>query len=77
MNKIEAIDIEKAKKEPELLFQFAANNLELIITQDNKPLYKITQIEPTKKRRQKGSAKGLIFMSDDFDEILEEFKEYI
>lgn len=29
-----------------------------------------------RKRRQCGSAKGLVWMSDDFDEPLEEFEEY-
>jgi hypothetical protein len=30
-----------------------------------------------KPNRQPGSAKGLIWMSDDFDEPLAEFKEYM
>lgn len=30
-----------------------------------------------KKRRQSGSAKGQIWMSPDFDEPLEDFKEYM
>jgi mRNA-degrading endonuclease RelE of RelBE toxin-antitoxin system len=29
-----------------------------------------------KRRRQAGSAKGLVTISDDFDEPLEDFKEY-
>ena len=37
-----------------------------------------TQQEPPKKVRQFGSMKGLvIYMSDDFNEPLEEFKEYM
>ncbi|MEG4045362.1 DUF2281 domain-containing protein [Microcoleus sp. Pol17_C1] len=30
-----------------------------------------------KPNRQAGSAKGMVWMSDDFDEPLEEFKEYM
>ncbi len=33
--------------------------------------------ETAPKRRQFGSARGLIWMSDDFDEPLEEFEEYM
>ncbi|MFN9176710.1 MAG: DUF2281 domain-containing protein [Synechocystis sp.] len=32
---------------------------------------------PTKKRRQRGSAKGLIWLAPDFDEPLEDFEEYL
>ncbi len=32
---------------------------------------------PTKGRRRPGSAKGLVHISDDFDEPLEDFREYI
>ena len=31
----------------------------------------------TKEQRRKGNAKGMIKMSDDFDEPLEELKEYM
>ena len=32
---------------------------------------------PTKGRRRPGSAKGLVHISDDFDEPLEDFREYM
>ena len=32
---------------------------------------------PTKRRRRPGSAKGLVHISDDFDEPLEDFREYM
>jgi hypothetical protein len=32
---------------------------------------------PIKKRRQRGSAKGLIWLAPDFDEPLEDFQEYL
>ncbi|HUG16771.1 MAG TPA: DUF2281 domain-containing protein [Thermomicrobiales bacterium] len=38
----------------------------------------VTRIEPgVTKRRRAGTAKGLIWMSDDFDEPLEELEEYM
>ncbi|MHC5833068.1 MAG: DUF2281 domain-containing protein [Nostoc sp.] len=38
---------------------------------------KLTPVSPVKRRRQPGSAKGLITISDDFDAPLEDFKEYM
>jgi len=35
------------------------------------------QAEMTKKHRQAGTMKGMFIMSDDFDEPLEEFKDYM
>jgi antitoxin (DNA-binding transcriptional repressor) of toxin-antitoxin stability system len=35
------------------------------------------QPPPAKQYRQSGSAKGLIFMTDDFDEPLDDFNEYM
>ncbi|MBH8555929.1 DUF2281 domain-containing protein [Nostocaceae cyanobacterium CENA357] len=45
--------------------------------QNNQPIFKILRINQPKKRRQSGSAQGLIFMSPDFDEPLEGFREYM
>lgn len=49
---------------------------EVVITQDNQPILKIVRVNQPKKRRQSGSAKGQIWMSDDFDAPLEEFRDY-
>ncbi len=49
---------------------------EIVITKDNQPVVKLTPISPVKRRRA-GSAKGLITISDDFDEPLEDFKDYM
>ncbi len=51
---------------------------EIIITKNAQPIYKLTRInQPTPKRRHRGTAKGLITMSSDFDEPLPEFTEYM
>jgi antitoxin (DNA-binding transcriptional repressor) of toxin-antitoxin stability system len=50
---------------------------EVIICIDDRPVIKLVPIEPVKPRRKAGSAKGIIWMSDDFDEPLEEFREYM
>ncbi|MCC5656684.1 type II toxin-antitoxin system prevent-host-death family antitoxin [Nostoc sp. XA010] len=59
------------------LIEAALSGEEIIIIKDNQPLVKLTPVSPLKQRRQPGSAKGLITISDDFDAPLEEFKEYM
>ncbi|MEH2194848.1 MAG: type II toxin-antitoxin system prevent-host-death family antitoxin [Nostoc sp.] len=59
------------------LIEAALGGEEIIIIKDNQPLVKLTPVSPLKHRRQPGSAKGLITISDDFDEPLEDFKEYM
>ncbi|MDZ7344436.1 MAG: DUF2281 domain-containing protein [candidate division KSB1 bacterium] len=57
------------------------NGEEIFITQNQKPIAKLVAISterPKSKRRIKaGSAKGLIKIADDFDEPLEDFREYM
>ena len=51
---------------------------EIVIARDNKPLIKLVPLSEVKKRRQPGSGKGQIaYISPDFDELPEEFKEYV
>jgi antitoxin (DNA-binding transcriptional repressor) of toxin-antitoxin stability system len=71
------IDIEQVKIQWEGLFQAALNGDEVIITQNNQPVLKLVRLTASKKRRQSGSAKGLIFMAPDFDQPLEDFSEYM
>jgi len=66
---------EASKNLPELI-EAAMSGEEIVITKDNQPVVKLTPISPVKRRRA-GSAKGLITISDDFDEPLEDFKDYM
>lgn len=61
---------------PELI-EAALNGEEVIIIKDNQPVVKLTPMLPVKRRRQPGSAKGLITISEDFDAPLEEFQDYM
>jgi antitoxin (DNA-binding transcriptional repressor) of toxin-antitoxin stability system len=70
-------DISQATISPETLFQIVLDGNEVVITQDNEPILKIVRVNQPKKRRRSGSAKGLIWMSDDFDAPLEELREYM
>jgi len=48
----------------------------VIITRNNQPILKLIQISSIAKRRQRGSAKGQIWMAPDFDEPLEGQGDY-
>jgi len=51
---------------------------ELVITENNQPVAKLARTEAKKQWPCKaGSAKGKIQIAPDFDEPLEEFKEYM
>ncbi|AKV69957.1 MAG: type II toxin-antitoxin system Phd/YefM family antitoxin, partial [Microcystis sp.] len=71
------IDINQAQTQLESLLQSALKGDEIIITQNDQPVLKLVRLTPPPKRRQSGSAKGLIWMSPDFDEPLEDFSEYM
>jgi prevent-host-death family protein len=67
---------EASKNLPELI-EAAMSGEEVVITKDNQPVVKLTPVSPVKHRRRAGSAKGLMTISDDFDEPLEDFKDYM
>ena len=68
------LDITQAKADISKVLDLAIGGEEIVITQDNKPVAKISPIQRPLKR---GSARGKVWMSDDFDEPLEDFKEYM
>jgi prevent-host-death family protein len=50
---------------------------EVIIARDNKPLLKLVPYHDRSRKLKPGSARGQIWMSDDFDGPLDDFNEYI
>jgi antitoxin (DNA-binding transcriptional repressor) of toxin-antitoxin stability system len=51
---------------------------EVVITMNGQPVVKLVALTGQQKRKRLfGSAKGLIRMSDDFDEPLDDFKDYM
>ncbi|MEH2456457.1 type II toxin-antitoxin system Phd/YefM family antitoxin [Nostoc sp.] len=59
------------------LIEAALSGEEIIIIKDNQHLVRLTPVSPVQRRPQFGSAKGLVTIPDDFDEPLEDFKEYM
>ena len=74
---MQQVDITEAQVQITQLLQSALRGEEIIITRDNQPILKLIQFSPPPKRRQRGSAKGQIWMAPDFDEPLENFREYM
>lgn len=58
------------------LINKAASGEEVVITRDDGTAFKIVPAV-SQKRRIVGIAKGSVWMSEDFDEPLEDFKEYM
>jgi antitoxin (DNA-binding transcriptional repressor) of toxin-antitoxin stability system len=48
----------------------------VIIARDNKPVLKLVPVETPAQPRKPGTAKGRIWMSPDFDETPEDFRDY-
>lgn len=73
------IDIKDAQVHLLELVEQAADGEEVVITKNSQPVVKLvaTTGDSTEGHRQFGSAKGLIIISDDFDEPLSDFDEYM
>ena len=71
------VNIHEAKTNLSKLLKKVVNGEEVIIARGKKPIVKIVRIDGEKTSRKIGSAKGKIKISDDFDAIPEDFKEYL
>jgi antitoxin (DNA-binding transcriptional repressor) of toxin-antitoxin stability system len=78
-----SVDISEAKNIFLELAIKAMKGEEVILTQNEQPVLQLVLISPKmtaveRGKRQPGTAKDLIsYMADDFDEPLEDFKEYM
>ena len=71
------IDINQAKQNLPELIEKTISNGEIIITKGGQPIAKLVSITKTKQKRKFGTAKGLIKISDDFDQPIDDLKEYM
>ena len=65
-------NIHEAKTHFSKLIAKARLGEDIIIAKAGKPMVRLVPVEPPKKRRQPGSAKGLITIHDNFDDPLPE-----
>ncbi|MCL0069522.1 type II toxin-antitoxin system Phd/YefM family antitoxin [Dehalococcoidia bacterium] len=71
------VRLKEAKVRLAELIDEAAYGEEVVITKSDGTAYKIVPIKQSRPYPKFGSAKGLIEISDDFDEPLEDFKDYM
>ena len=76
---MQQISVTEASKQLAQLVDAALNGEEIVIIKDDQLAVRLNSFErmPVKQRPNFGSAKGLLIMSDDFDDPLEDFKEYM
>ena len=72
------ISIQEAQSRLSDLIHNLSPGDELVITENNQPVARLSRSEPkTRWPCKAGSEKGKIWMAPDFDAPLEEFKEYM
>lgn len=71
------VTIHEAKATLSKLIEQALSGQEVIIARRNQPLVKIVPLELSSRGRSLGSARGKVFIADDFDDIPEGFEDYL
>lgn len=72
------IELKEAQKRLPELIEEAARGEDVVISQGDGAAFRLIPIiEPERRPRRFGTAKGLIHMADDFDEPLEDFAPYM
>lgn len=74
---MQSVTMEKAAETLPDLLRDVLEGRDVVITRDGEPVARLTPVSTQHPHRQFGSAAGMISMSDDFDEPLEEFAEYM
>jgi antitoxin (DNA-binding transcriptional repressor) of toxin-antitoxin stability system len=71
------VNVEQAAEQLPELIAAAVQGDEVLIVTANQQVVRLIALSQTKPQREFDTAKGLIEMSDDFDEPLEDFQEYM
>lgn len=71
-------ELKLAKNQLSTLLELVMKGEEIIITENNEPVIKLSPLKTEKKLpRQPGSAEGKVWIGDDFDAPLTDFEEYM
>ena len=73
---MQRVSIEEAKTTLPELIEAAVKGEVIIIAEEGRHLVRLVPVPRAKSRPQFGSAEGLVTMSEDFEEPLEDFEEY-
>lgn len=72
------LELKQAKNQLNELLETVLKGEEIIITENNEPVMKLSPIKSEKKpSRKPGSAKGKVWIAEDFDAPLTDFKDYM
>jgi prevent-host-death family protein len=74
---VHQVTIEEAKIQLPELIEAAVQGEDVFITKQDQQVVKLVAVVQSGQRPQFGSARGLIEMSDDFDEPLPDFDEFM
>jgi antitoxin (DNA-binding transcriptional repressor) of toxin-antitoxin stability system len=70
------VKFDEAQKQLLNLIEAAIQGEDVFIFKDNDQVVQLVPVKIPRRRAQFGSAKGLVEVSDDFDEPLSDFAEY-
>lgn len=70
------VNIHEAKTNLSKLIDKVMKGESVVISKSNKPVVKLVLVDELKTKRNLGSAKGKVKISDKFDEPLEDFEGY-
>ena len=72
------VNVHQAKSQLSKLIERALAGEEVIIARNNKPAVRLEVLPEIRHKRRLGALKGLVKqMADDFDEPLDDFKDYV
>jgi prevent-host-death family protein len=72
------VNIHDAKTNLSKLLQRVSDGEEVIIARNNKPVARMVPVQQSSKPRKPGCAEGqVLWMSEDFNETPEDFKDYV
>ena len=70
-------NVAEAKARFSQLVQKAVSGEEVVIAKDNRPLLRLVPLGAPGGKRKPGSARGRVWMAPDFDQIPEDFEDYV
>jgi prevent-host-death family protein len=72
-----AVDLKQAEADLEKLVREVGAGAEVLITRNGQPIARLVPVTGVASDRVPGSAKGLFEVPDDFDEPLDDFRDYM
>jgi prevent-host-death family protein len=77
MKKVHHVKVHEAKTNFSKLLKAVEDGDEVIVHRGDVPVARLVRFEGDERRPRFGALKGKIWMSDDFDDPLPEFEEYM